>query len=220
VSNTSSNTDTFVVENCILRYPHLFQAQQVQGKGEPKFSAKLYLDAETAGMVHQKAQELAMSHFKNGEPQLANFAWPVTAANMKPADAAIARLADKYIMNAKASVEYPPAVVDEQRQPIMDRGKIYSGCMVAVGIRLYTYNNMGNIGIGVGLSAVMKTGDGEPIADGSPDPNTLFANVQAQVPTGTPAPGGAPMPGGTSAQPGTNANVQQPAMPGLPSFDT
>lgn len=220
MSNQSSNTETFVIQNCILSYPHLFQPQQVQGKGDPKYSAALLVDEPTMQQVYGKAQELAQSHFKNNEFSMPNFQWPIMQASGKPNYASNPRLASLFVINAKASADYPPQVVGADRQPVIDRGQVYAGCIVAAGIRLYTYNNMGNVGIGVGLQAIMKQGDGEALGGESVDPNALFSGVNAQAPAGgmPPAsfPGGAPAP----AQPAPNFGqpTAQPAteMPAAP----
>lgn len=235
----SSSTEDFVVPNAVLSYPHLFQPQQVQGKGDPKYSAAFLVDETTAGMINAKAQELAARHFVNGESQLPNFQWPLFPASSKPNYMNNPRLASLWVFNGKASADYPPQIVDQNRQPVIDRGMIYAGAIVAAGIRLYTYNNMGNIGIGVGLSAVMKQGDGESLGGESVDPNALFAGVQAQAPAagmpaqGQPAPGmpapGMPaqpgaqpasFPGGAPAQPQQPGQQfgqpTQPAAPGMP----
>lgn len=201
----SSATDTFVIEDCILSYPHLFQPQQVNGSGDPKYSTVLLVTEQAAQYIMQQAQQLAASHFTNGESQVQKFQWPVTPAAEKMSNAGAfpyrdnPRTASRYIVNAKANQEFPPQVVDGSRNPIMDRSQIYAGCVAAAGIRLYTYNNMGNIGIGVGLSAVMKTADGESLSDGgAPDPKNLFASVQVQggQQAGMPSPNGMPAPQG------------------------
>jgi len=207
MSNPSSASETFVVEDAILSYPHLFQPQQVNGQGQPKFSAALLVKEATAKVIYEKAQALAAAHFKNGEQQNPKFMWPVSAAKDKQNYANNPRLANLFVVNTKASADYPPQVVDENRQPVLDRGKVYAGCEVAAGIRLYTYNNMGNIGIGVGLSAIMKTGDGEPLGGDSVDAKSLFANVNAS-PNGAPAPETASNPFGQGSQ---------EAEPGMPT---
>ena len=238
----SSSTETFVVEDCILSYPHLFQPQQVNGQGEPKYSTVLLLNEQVAQVVMQKAQELAQSHFTNGESQMQKFQWPISKASEKMSNSGSfpyrdnPRVANRYIVNAKASQEYPPQIIDANRNPVMDRSQIYAGVVAAAGIRLYTFNNMGNIGIGVGLSAIMKTADGEPLADsGAPDPKTLFAGVQVQgggMPqpsaNGMPAPQGQvtpqPNPAMAAQAPFPNQGIpgvqQQPQQPqqGMPSF--
>lgn len=194
----SAKTEVFVVENAILSFPHLFQPQQVMNQGEAKYSAALLLPEAAAQLIMGKAQEIANQAFTNGEPQLGNFRWPVNPAKQNKNYVNNPRLSNLYVLNAKAHADYPPQIVDENRQTVMDRGKIYAGCVVAAGINLYTYNNMGNIGIGVGLSAIMKTADGEALGGGAVDPNSLFGGVQAQATSQgeatTASPNGMPMP--------------------------
>lgn len=176
----SSATEAFVVQNCILRYPHVFAPQKPQNADTPRYSVKLYLNETAMQKVYQEARVLAQSHFMNNEFNLPNFNWPITAANLKPKDAKNPRLANCYVMNPKASLEFPPSVIDLQRQPIMDRTQIYSGCIGSVAIRLFTYEVMSNFGIGVGLIAVMKTADGETIEDDGYDMNELFGSPETQ----------------------------------------
>jgi len=221
MGNQSSNTETFVVENCILSFPHLFALDN-----NGKYSCALLIPEAAAQMVYQKAQELAASHFTNGESALPTFRWPVMKASDKQSQTTgqfiyrdNPRLANLYLMSANASEEYPPQVVDQNRQKVMDRGLIYAGCIVAVGIRLFTYNNKGNIGIGVGLSAVMKQGDGESLGGDSVNAEQLFSGVQAQAaaPVGQPMPGGAPMPTQQPAAPfGQPQTAPAPGMPAAP----
>ncbi len=200
----SAATETFVIEGCILSYPHLFKPQAAMGGGEPKFSAALLVPAAVAEVVYTQAVQLANNSgfFQNGEQNQPHFGWPVVAANTKPKYASDPRLAALYIINAKASADYPPQVIGMDRQPVLDRGQVYAGCEVAAGIRLYTYNNMGKIGVGVGLAAIMKTGDGAPLAGDSVDAQVLFGGVQTQAPTAAPAsfPGGAPAPAAPGPQ--------------------
>jgi len=56
-----------------------------------------------------------------------------------------------------------PMVVDEDRQQIVDPREIYSGCYGRVSMNLYAFNKAGNKGIGCGLNAVQKTGEGEAL---------------------------------------------------------
>ena len=194
----SAATETFVIEGCILSYPHLFKPQAAMGGGDPKFSAALLVSAAVAEVVYRAAMDLANNSgfFQNREQDQPTFGWPVVAANTKPKYASDPRLAALYVINSKASVDYPPQVIGVDRQPVLDRGQVYAGCEVAAGIRLYTYNNMGKIGVSVGLAAIMKTGDGAPLAGDAVDAQTLFGGVQAQAPSAAPAsfPGGAPAP--------------------------
>lgn len=174
----SVKTEVFVIENCILSFPHIFTPQQVNNQGEPKYSAALLVDAKHAAIIMNKAKEIATSAFENNETGYPNFRWPVTPANQNKNYMNNPRTAGLYIVNSKAAADYPPQVVDENRQKVLDKSKIYAGCIVAAAINLYTYNNMGNIGVGVGLSAIMKTGDGEALGGGPVDVNEVFGGIQ------------------------------------------
>ncbi|MCU7887044.1 MAG: DUF2815 family protein [Candidatus Thiodiazotropha sp. (ex Lucinoma aequizonata)] len=173
----TSTSEVFVLKDCIIRYPHVFKPQQALSSNELKFSVKIYIIPTQMQIAHEKAKVLAESHFQNKEYEAPYFKWPYVAANQKPADALNVRLNELYVMNPKAGVEFPPSVVDSNKQPLTDNGELYSGCVCAVGIRFFTYEKMGNIGIGVGLVALMKTKDGEPLEDNAPDVNELFSEV-------------------------------------------
>jgi hypothetical protein len=216
----SSGTEVFVIENVILSFPHLFALDN-----NGKYSAALLVDDATAGVVYQKAQELAASsEMTKNMVNLPQFRWPVSKAadKMNSSGGFVykgnPRVENLWVMSASAQEDRQPAVVDEARQPVLDRGKIYAGCVVAVGIRLFTYNTKGNVGVGVGLQAVMKTGDGEPLGgDAGVDAATLFGNVQAQTPaTPAAAPNGMPAPPPGAPQP-QFGQPTAPAAAGMPA---
>lgn len=218
----SVRSETILIENAILSFPHLFQPQIPQGASDPKYSAAFLVDEATAQRVYAEAQKIAQGAFKNGEQNLQKFRWPVSKAADKQSNNGSypyrdnPRTANLYLINANASVEYPPQVVDQNRQSIIDRGAIYAGCVVAAGIQLFSYNTAGNVGIGVGLTAVMKQADGDSLGGGKVDTDKLFANVQAQAPAAGPLPGGAPASQGQTTPFGQPTQAPAPGMPAAP----
>lgn len=62
-----------------------------------------------------------------------------------------------------ASSKSAPMVVDEDRQEIIDSREVYSGCYGRVSLNFYAFNTAGNKGVGCGLNAVQKTGEGESL---------------------------------------------------------
>jgi hypothetical protein len=50
--------------------------------------------------------------------------------------------------------------------PIVQKGEIYSGCYARVCVSLFPYNTAGKRGIGIGLEAVQKLRDGDPLGGG------------------------------------------------------
>ena len=223
----SVRSEVFVIQNALLSYPHLFKPQTPEGADEPKFSAALLVDEATAQMVYAKALEIANQAFQSGEQNLQKFKWPVSRAADKQATNGSfpyrdnPRTAGLYLVNANASQDYPPQVVGQDRQPVIDRGQIYAGCIVAAGIQLFSYNTAGNVGVGVGLSAVMKQADGEQLGGGTVNAENLFSGVQAQPQTSVPMPGGAPAPQGQPATPfGQPTQAPAPGMPAGPFGQT
>lgn len=67
-----------------------------------------------------------------------------------------------WVFTASANPEYPPAVVDQNVQPILKQTDVYSGCYGHVALSIYAYNNQSK-GIGFGLNGVQKVADGEPL---------------------------------------------------------
>jgi hypothetical protein len=98
------------------------------------------------------------------------------------------------VFTASANLNYPPQVVGSDLQPIMNAAEIYSGMYGNVSIRTFPYFAVGKKGVGLGLEAVQKTRDGEPLGASVPDAAELFAGVQqppqVQQPVYQPAPQG------------------------------
>jgi hypothetical protein len=217
----STSSDNFVVQNCILSHPHLWKPEPFMQngvpQGDPFYSTVLLVTEEAARLINGEAYKIAQAHFKNGEFNDPSFGWPCTPANTKPDYANNPRLANLYMCNTKAGQEWPPQVVDGNKQLVLDRGLVYAGCVVAAGINVYTRPQParpGEVGqgVGVGLKAIMKQGDGEPLGGDTVDTDTMFSGVQAQAPVA-----GAAMPGGMpAAAPGQPQNAPQTA--GVPSF--
>lgn len=67
-----------------------------------------------------------------------------------------------WVFAASSGAERPPAVVDQNVQPILKPTDLYSGCYGHVALSVYAYNNQSK-GIGFGLNGVQKTKDGEPL---------------------------------------------------------
>lgn len=65
-----------------------------------------------------------------------------------------------------ASSKNPVSLVDAGMNPIVQKGELYSGCYARVCVSLFPYNTAGKRGIGIGLEAVQKLRDGDPLAGG------------------------------------------------------
>lgn len=175
------NTDTFLIQNAILSFPTLFKPKP-NDDGVLRYSACLIIALDTAQLMMNKAKELAPKRFVNGEMTLSRFSWPIMRCIESKHYNTNPRLKDLFYINASATEDYPPAILDKQRQPVIDRSQIYPGCVVAAGIRLFTFDKRGNVGVSTGVSAIMKTGDGDRLGDAGIDANDFFKEVKVDAP--------------------------------------
>ncbi|MDO5715741.1 MAG: DUF2815 family protein [Tissierellia bacterium] len=91
-----------------------------------------------------------------------------------------------WVMTASANVDYPPEVVDQLLNPIINQSDIYSGCYARVNLLFYPYGGGSTgfrKGVGVGLGPVQKLADGEPLGGGSKPASSVFGVVDSE--TGT-----------------------------------
>jgi hypothetical protein len=79
-----------------------------------------------------------------------------------------------YLLRA-ANYNRQPAVVDQQKNPILDADQLYSGCYANVVVNFYAYNSGANKGISPGLEAIQKKRDGERLDGGGLDVNEVFS---------------------------------------------
>lgn len=68
-----------------------------------------------------------------------------------------------WVLTASANADRQPIIIDRDKQDIMDRREVYSGCYVRASINFYGYSNR-NKGVGCGLLGVQKLSDGEPLS--------------------------------------------------------
>ena len=70
-----------------------------------------------------------------------------------------------------------PGVVDANRNEIMDKSEVYSGCYGRASINFYAFNANDNRGIACGLNNLQKIRDGEPLG-GRASAESDFATVE------------------------------------------
>lgn len=158
-----------VLKNVRLSYANVWEPKEPVGGGDKKYSASLIIrktDTKTLNAIKKAIAEAK----EEGKTKLANKKG-VIPSNIKlplrdgdedrPDDQAYEGC---MFINANATVNYPPKIVDRHVQPIMDRAEVYSGCYANVSVTFYAFNSNGNIGIGCGLGNIQKVGDGDPLS--------------------------------------------------------
>lgn len=86
-----------------------------------------------------------------------------------------------WVMTASSDENHPPELVDQRKNPIIDKTTIYSGCYAHVYINFFPYGG-GQTGykkgIGVGLGPVQKVADGEVLGGSAPKAADVFGTIE------------------------------------------
>lgn len=181
-----------------LSYVHLFKPYAFQPGQEEKFSCTLLIpktDTDTMARINNAiaaATEKGVSDRWNGvrPPVIPN---PVYDGDgVRPSDGMEfgPECKGHWVITASAKADYPPEVVDENMNPIINQSAIYSGIYGRVNLSFFPYAFGGKKGIGCGLGPVQKLRDGESLGGSAPTAAQVFG---AASPT-TPAYGAATAP--------------------------
>lgn len=162
-------------------YANVWEAKAMEG-GKPKFSVSLIIpksDTVTVGKIKTAIEEAyreGQSKLKGNAksvPALSTLRTPLRDGDLeRPDDPAYA---NAYFVNANSATA--PGVVDANRNEIMDKSEVYSGCYGRASINFYAFNANGNRGIACGLNNLQKLRDGEPLG-GRASAESDFATVE------------------------------------------
>ena len=146
---------------------HLFEAQEPQGGGDPKYSVTLLIPKSDKATMQkiQAAMQEARDNFcaKNGATAL-----PAKPTHTLHDGDGTRPSGDPFGPECKGcwvitvSSKQKPVVVDAFGNQITDPGEVYSGCYGRASINFYGYNRSGKKGLSAGLLAIQKLHDGEP----------------------------------------------------------
>jgi len=222
MANQMPRSDNFTVGPVILSYTDsLFEARAVNQGDEPKFGCNILFDDGAAAQIHAEVERIGRQAFPT-EWDIPNRCHrPIRQIAEKPA------YGDRAKYFANISAKFQPKVVGPDQQPVINvldpmsqRKPIYGGAVAYVYINVYSYRHpQGGPGVSLGVAAVMKTGDGEPLNErGEVDVQKAFAGVPVQPPQGAQAPAagqfGAPVQGAPQQAPQGYAPQPQ----GQPNF--
>lgn len=146
---------------------HIFEPQEPQGGGEPKYSVTLLIpkaDTATIGKIKEAMAEARENFCKrNGANVL-----PQKPVHTLHDGDGIRDNGDQYGPECKGcyvitvSSKQKPVVVDNMRNLVNDPAEVYSGCYGRAAINFFGYNSNGKKGISAGLLSIQKLHDGDP----------------------------------------------------------
>ena len=162
-----TNTTKVVTGTVRLSYANIWEPVSING-GTPKYSVSLIIPKDDARTLELIRSAISAA-YQNGQhklrgtgktvPALEDIDLPLNDGDKsRPNDAAYA---NSWYINAKSDDQ--PKMFDEQRNPVIDRSEIYSGCYARAKVTFYCYNHTGHKGIGVSLLGIQKVADGKPL---------------------------------------------------------
>ena len=182
----------------ILSFPTLFTPKPPKGATVPRFDCVILIgpDDPQVAQIQALVEQAKANTFPSGFPRTSDVCFMPYDDKYGGRDYYDARFAGWWVLSATAKQDARPAVVDENRQPVIDPSRVYSGMVayVSLGIAGYT---AGTGGVGGFLNGVMITDEEPPMGrlDNKPTVDQMFANVSTgSAPAPTPAPPPAPVP--------------------------
>lgn len=158
-----------------LSYVHLFKPYAFQPGQEEKFSCTVLIPKSDTATMERISAAIEAAKAKGvsdkwGGVQPPMIPTPVYDGDgVRPSDGMPfgAECKGHWVFTASSKVEYPPEVVDQQGNPIINQSEIYSGIYARVNVSFYPYAFGGKKGIGCGLGPIMKMRDGESLGGGA-----------------------------------------------------
>lgn len=147
---------------------HIFEPQEPQGGGDPKYSVTLLIpksDTVTMNKIKDAMAEAREAFCKkNGASAL-----PTKPSHTLHDGDGMKDNGDPYgpecqgcwVISVSSKVK--PVIVDGFRNMITDPDEVYSGCYGRAAINFYGYSRNGKKGISAGLQSIQKLSDGEPL---------------------------------------------------------
>lgn len=169
-----------------LSYVHLFKPYAHQPGAEEKFSCTILVpksDTATKARIDaaiEAAKQKGISGKWNGvcPPIVPD---PVHDGDgVRPSDGMPfgPECKGHWVFTANTGVDYPPEVVDQNGNPMINQSEMYSGVYALVNVEFFPYIFGGKKGIGCSLGPVKKVRDGEPLGGSAPTAAQAFGAPQ------------------------------------------
>ncbi len=157
------------LENVRLTFPQLFEPKQVNGQGDPKFSAAMLLPKNHPQLpdIQKAIVDAATEKWgaKAGDTLKALKAADKLAVHDGDNKSEYDGYAGNYFINASNKIR--PLVIGPSREPLVAAdGKPYSGCYVTAIVEFWAQDNQFGKRVNASLLGVQFIKDGERLAGG------------------------------------------------------
>jgi hypothetical protein len=151
---------------CRLSYEHIFDPSAMEGQ-EPKYSAQIIIpksDTKTIEAIKMAAIDEAKKQWLVAMPQ--NLKMPLKDGDGMLDKTGKQRQETVGAMVVNASSKTRPGVVDANRQDIIDRSMVYSGCYCRFQITIAAYSRPTSKGVTAFLNNVQLVKEGPSLSGG------------------------------------------------------
>lgn len=161
-------SETKVITGLVrFSYANVFEPKAAQEGAKEKYSVSILIPKKNKTTLEamkkaiEAAVELGKAKFNNKDPKkLKNFKWPLRDGDEEREDGEVYA----GMMFVNASSDNKPAIVDVDKDPILDTTDFYSGCWGRASVNFYAFNVSGNIGIACGLNNLQKLKDDDALS--------------------------------------------------------
>lgn len=166
----TKRTTRVVTGDVRLSFVHLFTPRAHQNGGEPKYSVTILVPKSDTATKQRIDQAIEAAIGEGIQKRWGGIRPPIIAIPVydgdgtRPSDGMPFGDECKGHWVFTASNKYPPQVVDQQLNPIINQSEVYSGMYARVSVNFFPYAVSGKKGIGCGLGNVQKVADGEPLS--------------------------------------------------------
>lgn len=162
-----------------LSYAAIWEPRAVEDGGPKKYSGALLIpkkDKETIKKLNaaiEAAIEDGISK-KWGGKRPVKLKLPLRDGDEEKPDDPV--YAGMYWINATSSTQ--PGVLDVDKNEMLDKTKLYSGCWIKADINAYAFDTKGNKGVAIGLNNILKWKDDTALS-GKEAASVAFKDVEA-----------------------------------------
>lgn len=159
---------TIVTGKVRLSYEHIWVAKATIEGGEPKYSASILIpktDEKTVAAIKEAIKAERNSEWPNKDKRPNNIKNP-----LKDGDEAVDKNGNPrkecqghYIINATSKQR--PGIINLEKEDILDKSEVYSGCYIRCQISFAPYNLPTSKGVACYLNNIQKLADGKPLGN-------------------------------------------------------
>lgn len=164
------DVNTVVTGEVRLSFTHLFKPYAFQPGQEEKFSTTILLPKTDVATKQRIDAAIEAAKQKGAQGNWNGVIPPVVPTPIWDGDGVKQdgtefgpECKGHWVFTARANADYPPEVVDQNNNPVIDQSQMYSGVYAMVCVTFYAYNFNGKKGIGCSLGPVKKVRDGEAL---------------------------------------------------------